>query len=78
MLRENLGGALIAVVPLGVRTLVTRGARYNPLGHHARTVWPNDNSLIVAGLANLPETIGHVAIRQPLDYSPSPPATTNV
>jgi glycogen debranching enzyme len=35
----------------GVRTLATREAAYNPLGYHTGTVWPHDNSLIVAGLA---------------------------
>jgi glycogen debranching enzyme len=35
----------------GVRTLSAREAGYNPLGYHTGTVWPHDNSLIVAGLA---------------------------
>ena len=35
----------------GVRTLGVREAGYNPLGYHTGTVWPHDNSLIVAGLA---------------------------
>jgi glycogen debranching enzyme len=35
----------------GVRTLGAREAGYNPLGYHTGTVWPHDNSLIVAGLA---------------------------
>ncbi len=35
----------------GVRTLGTGEAGYNPLGYHTGTVWPHDNSLIVAGLA---------------------------
>ena len=35
----------------GVRTLATHEAGYNPLGYHTGTVWPHDNSLIVAGLA---------------------------
>ncbi len=34
----------------GVRTLGTREAGYNPLGYHTGTVWPHENSLIVAGL----------------------------
>jgi glycogen debranching enzyme len=34
----------------GVRTLGSREAGYNPLGYHTGTVWPHDNSLIVAGL----------------------------
>jgi hypothetical protein len=35
----------------GVRTLGDREAGYNPLGYHTGTVWPHENSLIVAGLA---------------------------
>jgi glycogen debranching enzyme/CRP-like cAMP-binding protein len=34
----------------GVRTLSSRAAAYNPLGYHLGTVWPHDNSIIVAGL----------------------------
>jgi glycogen debranching enzyme len=36
---------------VGVRTLGTREAGYNPLGYHTGTVWPHENSLIAAGLA---------------------------
>lgn len=35
----------------GVRTLSTSDRGYNPIGYHAGTVWPHDNSLIVMGLA---------------------------
>ncbi|MEA2493901.1 MAG: hypothetical protein QOJ29_1812, partial [Thermoleophilaceae bacterium] len=35
----------------GVRTLGSDEAGYNPLGYHTGTVWPHENSLIVAGLA---------------------------
>jgi glycogen debranching enzyme len=35
----------------GVRTLGSGEGGYNPLGYHTGTVWPHDNSLIVAGLA---------------------------
>jgi glycogen debranching enzyme len=35
----------------GIRTLGACEAGYNPLGYHTGTVWPHDNSLIVAGLA---------------------------
>ena len=35
----------------GVRTLGANEAGYNPLGYHTGTIWPHDNSLIVAGLA---------------------------
>jgi glycogen debranching enzyme len=35
----------------GVRTLGIAEAGYNPLGYHTGTVWPHENSLIVAGLA---------------------------
>lgn len=34
----------------GVRTLSTQEKRYNPIGYHLGTVWPHDNSIIVAGL----------------------------
>jgi glycogen debranching enzyme len=34
----------------GVRTLSTLDAGYNPIGYHRGTVWPHDNSIIVAGL----------------------------
>ena len=34
----------------GVRTLGSKEVGYNPLGYHTGTVWPHDNSLIVAGL----------------------------
>jgi glycogen debranching enzyme len=34
-----------------VRTLGAGEAGYNPLGYHTGTVWPHENSLIVAGLA---------------------------
>jgi glycogen debranching enzyme len=35
----------------GVRTLGSGEAGYNPLGYHTGTVWPHENSMIVAGLA---------------------------
>ncbi|MGC9665273.1 glycogen debranching N-terminal domain-containing protein [Planosporangium sp. 12N6] len=35
----------------GVRTLATTDIPYNPIGYHRGTVWPHDNSLIVAGMA---------------------------
>jgi glycogen debranching enzyme len=34
----------------GIRTLSEKEKRYNPIGYHVGTVWPHDNSLIVAGL----------------------------
>jgi glycogen debranching enzyme len=34
----------------GVRTLSKDERGYNPVGYHLGTVWPHDNSLIVAGL----------------------------
>jgi glycogen debranching enzyme len=36
----------------GVRTLATTELRHNPMGYHNGTVWPHDNALIAAGLAN--------------------------
>jgi len=35
----------------GVRTMSTQERAFNPIGYHTGTVWPHDNSLIVAGLA---------------------------
>jgi glycogen debranching enzyme len=34
----------------GMRTLSTMDAGYNPIGYHTGTVWPHDNSIIIAGL----------------------------
>jgi glycogen debranching enzyme len=34
----------------GVRTLSTKDAGFNPIGYHTGTVWPHDNSIIIAGL----------------------------
>lgn len=33
----------------GIRTLSRAERRYNPIGYHLGTVWPHDNSLILAG-----------------------------
>jgi glycogen debranching enzyme len=35
----------------GIRTLSTYDRGYNPIGYHAGTVWPHDNSLIAVGLS---------------------------
>lgn len=35
----------------GVRTMATTEGGYNPISYHNGSVWPHDNSLIVAGLA---------------------------
>lgn len=35
----------------GIRTVATMEARFNPMAYHNGSVWPHDNSLIVAGLA---------------------------
>ena len=35
----------------GVRTLSTEDRGFNPIGYHAGTVWPHDNSFIASGLA---------------------------
>ncbi|MCL4435221.1 MAG: amylo-alpha-1,6-glucosidase [Thaumarchaeota archaeon] len=35
----------------GIRTLSTEMVRYNPLSYHNGSVWPHDNSLIAAGMA---------------------------
>jgi len=36
----------------GVRTLGTREVRYNPMSYHNGSVWPHDNAMVAAGLAN--------------------------
>ena len=36
----------------GIRTVAAREARYNPMSYHNGSVWPHDNALIGAGLAN--------------------------
>ncbi len=40
----------------GVRTLATTEGGYNPISYHNGSVWPHDNSLIVAGLARYGHT----------------------
>ena len=35
----------------GIRTVATSEARYNPMAYHNGSVWPHDNALIGAGLA---------------------------
>jgi glycogen debranching enzyme len=35
----------------GIRTLSAEMTRYNPLSYHNGSVWPHDNSLIIAGMA---------------------------
>jgi glycogen debranching enzyme len=36
----------------GIRTLSTEMAAYNPISYHNGSVWPHDNAIIAAGLAN--------------------------
>jgi glycogen debranching enzyme len=36
----------------GVRTLGTKEVRYNPMAYHNGSVWPHDNAIVAAGLAN--------------------------
>jgi glycogen debranching enzyme len=36
----------------GVRTLSAREVRYNPMSYHNGSVWPHDNAIFAAGLAN--------------------------
>ena len=36
----------------GVRTLGTKEVRYNPMSYHNGSVWPHDNAIVAAGLAN--------------------------
>jgi glycogen debranching enzyme len=35
----------------GVRTISTEDRGYNPIGYHCGTVWPHDNAIVAAGLA---------------------------
>ncbi|MEN6494542.1 MAG: amylo-alpha-1,6-glucosidase [Thermoguttaceae bacterium] len=35
----------------GIRTVATTEVRFNPMSYHNGSIWPHDNSLIVAGLA---------------------------
>jgi glycogen debranching enzyme len=46
----------------GVRTLGSHEGGYNPLGYHTGTVWPHENSLIVAGLARYGQDAAATAI----------------
>ncbi len=34
----------------GIRTLSSQETTFNPMSYHNGSVWPHDNSLIVAGL----------------------------
>jgi glycogen debranching enzyme len=50
---RQLGQRLMAEDMLcgwGIRTLSTREATFNPMSYHNGSVWPHDNSLIIAGL----------------------------
>jgi glycogen debranching enzyme len=49
LVRHLLGPGLFS--GWGVRTMSADEVTYNPIGYHLGTVWPHDNSLIVAGLA---------------------------
>lgn len=40
----------------GVRTLATGQARYNPMSYHNGSIWPHDNALLAAGLAQYGHT----------------------
>jgi glycogen debranching enzyme len=42
----------------GIRTLASGMATYNPMSYHNGSVWPHDNSLIVAGLSRYGEDEG--------------------
>ena len=34
----------------GIRTVSSRSSKYNPMSYHNGSIWPHDNSLIVAGM----------------------------
>ena len=46
----------------GIRTIATSQARYNPMSYHNGSVWPHDNALIAAGMANYGYKQGAVRI----------------
>ena len=52
--RAELVAAQLMSLPLnsgwGVRTMSSNDRGFNPIGYHTGTVWPHDNSLVVAGL----------------------------
>jgi glycogen debranching enzyme len=45
----------------GIRTVAAHEARYNPMSYHNGSVWPHDNGIIGAGLANYGQQ--HIAAR---------------
>ena len=45
----------------GIRTVAAHEARYNPMSYHNGSVWPHDNALIGAGMANYGQQ--HLAAR---------------
>lgn len=45
----------------GIRTVAAHEVRYNPMSYHNGSVWPHDNALIGAGLANYGQQ--HLAAR---------------
>jgi glycogen debranching enzyme len=50
---ERIAGSLLAPELFsgwGVRTMSHLDLGFNPIGYHTGTVWPHDNSLVVAGL----------------------------
>jgi glycogen debranching enzyme len=46
----------------GIRTVATTEARYNPMSYHNGSVWPHDNALIAAGMADYGYKEGTVKI----------------
>jgi len=40
----------------GIRTIAAGEARYNPMSYHNGSVWPHDNTLIVAGMTRYGHT----------------------
>jgi glycogen debranching enzyme len=46
--RVELGQIFFGV---GIRTIATGEARYNPIAYHNGSIWPHDNALIAFGLS---------------------------
>jgi glycogen debranching enzyme len=46
----------------GVRTLSSKELRYNPMAYHNGSIWPHDNAIVAAGLANygLKDATNHI------------------
>jgi glycogen debranching enzyme len=46
----------------GIRTIATSEARYNPMSYHNGSVWPHDNAIIAAGMADYGYKLGAMKV----------------